>query len=317
MMKKQYLIVAISFFIFACGGNAENVSIENEQETPVLVEEKTSHLDEKELLAQTEIKIKESTEVNEKIEAKEPVVDQKEIEDETVDEIIETAEKVLPTVTEIRANHEVWNDLTKKYVTPAGKVNYNLMKANISKIKAYLSHLEKTSPQTNWSKNEKLAYWINLYNASTVYLVASNYPVSSITKINGGKPWDKKFVKSGAKVYSLNDIENNIVRPKFKDPRIHAALNCAAVSCSKLLNGAYLSESLDAQLDKQVRAWVNDSSKNKLNGNKVQISQIFDWYKVDFKGGVVPFLNKYLSTSVAVQSNAKISYLEYNWVLNE
>ena len=212
---------------------------------------------------------------------------------------------------------ELENTITKKNVGGSGKVDYKGMKTDLAKIKAYLLHLEKTVPTADWSKNEKLAYWINLYNASTVYLIVSNYPTTSITKLSGGKPWDKKFIKSGTNTYSLNDIENNIVRPQFKDPRIHAALNCAAVSCPKLLNGAYLPSKLNAQLDTQVRAWINDATKNKLNVNKAQVSKIFEWYKVDFKGGVVSFINKYTSSNTALLSTAKISYLEYDWALNE
>lgn len=89
------------------------------------------------------------------------------------------------------------------------------------------------------------------------------------------------------------------------------------MSCPKLLNEAYNPTGLDAQLDKQTRAWINDGTKNKLSGNKAQLSQLFDWYKTDFKDGVVAFINQYISTGVALESNAKITYLEYNWALNE
>jgi len=322
-MKKQYLTLVMSFFIFACGGNAENIKTEKSVE----IVEVTS----KNKVQEIEVEEKEVNEIiteakseNKTEEKAAPIiiVENSVTEDVNaeiivVEEDVKVEELVLAVTEFPKAKHEAWNSLTQKYVSAAGKVNYKGMKADLSKIKAYLLHLEKTAPKSTWSKNEKLAYWINLYNASTVYLIASNYPVKSITKINGGKPWDKKFIKSGSKVYSLNDIENTIVRPTFKDPRIHAALNCAAVSCPKLLNGAFLPASLNAQLDKQVRAWVNDVSKNKLSGNKVQISQIFDWYKVDFKGGVIAFLNKYNSTNIAVETKAKISYLEYNWALNE
>ena len=215
------------------------------------------------------------------------------------------------------ATHESWNALLKKHVTPSGKVNYKGMKSSLTIIDDYLKHLKENSPKKDWSKNEKLAYWINLYNAATVSLIASNYPTSSITKLSGGKPWDKKFVKSGDKVYSLNQIENEIVRPQFKDPRIHAALNCAAVSCPNLLNEAFVPNQLNAQLDQQTKVWVNDASKNKLQDSKVKVSQIFDWYADDFKasGGVVAFINQYATTKVSAK--AKVAYLAYDWSLNE
>ncbi len=213
--------------------------------------------------------------------------------------------------------HSSWNNLLKKNVTVSGKVNYKAMKSSLKAIESYLKYLNDNAPKKEWSKNEKLAYWINLYNASTVYFIASNYPIKSITKLEGGKPWDKKFVKSGDKVYSLNQIENEIIRPRFKEPRIHVALNCAAISCPKLLNEAYLANKLEHQLTQQTKVWINDSSKNVLTAKKVKVSQLFDWYAADFKvvGGVVAFINKYATTKVS--EKARISYLEYNWALNE
>ncbi|PCI93947.1 MAG: hypothetical protein COB15_15345 [Flavobacteriales bacterium] len=219
------------------------------------------------------------------------------------------AQNKLPT-------HSDWNSITKKNVSVSGKVNYKGMKASLSKIEGYLKILKENAPKKEWPKNEKLAYWINLYNASTVYLIASNYPISSITKLEGGKPWDKNFVESGDKIYSLNQIENEIIRPRFKDPRIHAALNCAAVSCPSLLNEAYVGNKLEDQLTQQTKVWINDPSKNLLNQNVVKISKIFDWYAADFKavGGVVAFINKYSTKNSA---SKKIRFLEYNWALNE
>jgi hypothetical protein len=313
-MKKQYLTIILSFFIFACGGNAEN----NTKETTSIVEEQSANFLE---VKQNEVIEVEPVFDDEAIvieEIVEVLAEEKETSnEEPKEEVVETVKEVITVVEKIRADHDVWNTITKKNVSGTGKVDYKGMKTDLAKIKAYLLHLEKTVPTAEWSKNEKLAYWINLYNASTVYLIASNYPTKSITKLSGGKPWDKKFVKSGTNTYSLNDIENNIVRPQFKDPRIHAALNCAAVSCPKLLNGAYLPSKLNAQLDTQVRAWINDATKNKLNVNKAQVSKIFEWYKVDFKDGVVSFINKYTSSNTALLSTAKISYLEYDWALNE
>ena len=150
-------------------------------------------------------------------------------------------------------------------------------------------------------------------------MVASNYPTSSITKLEGGKPWDKKFVKSGDKIYTLNQIENEIIRPQFKDPRIHAALNCAAVSCPKLLQGAYFPAKLDEQLNQQCYAWINDESKNQITPNKLNLSQIFNWYKADFKasGGVIKFVGKYNHSKIMIHPKVKISYKEYHWGLNE
>ncbi|PKP44970.1 MAG: hypothetical protein CVT95_09925, partial [Bacteroidetes bacterium HGW-Bacteroidetes-12] len=214
-------------------------------------------------------------------------------------------------------NHQLWNELSKKYVTEKGKVNYKGFKSELTELKKYIDYLAEKPVKNDWSKNEALAYWFNLYNASTVYLIASNYPISSITNLENGKPWDKKFIQSGDKTYSLNDIENVIVRPKYKEPLVHVAFNCAAGSCPILLNEAFVPEKLYAQLNAQAKKWVNDTSKNKLDVDNIKISQIFEWYKSDFDvvGGVVGFINKYANTKV--NETATISFLEYNWNLNE
>ncbi|WP_299601120.1 DUF547 domain-containing protein [uncultured Aquimarina sp.] len=230
-------------------------------------------------------------------------------------EVKKTSKKKENKVIKVRPDHSIWDQLTKKYVSSSGKVNYRGFKSNISKIEEYLTHLQKTYPKKDWTKNEKLAYWFNLYNASTIQLVASSYPVKSIKNINSGKPWDKKFIKSGSKVYSLNQIENTIVRPNFNEPRLHVAFNCAAVSCPKLLKGAFFPSKLNYQLETLSRSWINDTSKNKIGSDKIVISKIFEWYAVDFKKGVIPFINRYAITKA--NESANIQYLEYNWKLND
>lgn len=232
-----------------------------------------------------------------------------------------TIEETLPeTEKELVVNdkpNQTWDELTKKYVSVSGKINYKGFKSELSQLKSYMDYLSENPVKATWSKNEELAYWFNLYNAVTVYLIASNYPTSSITKLEKGKPWDKKFIKSGDKTYSLNDIENVIVRPKFNEPLVHVAFNCAAVSCPILLNEAFVAEKLTAQLTKQAKNWVNDASKNEITPDKIKVSQLFDWYKADFDkvGGIIGFINTY--SNIKVNENAKISYLEYNWNLNE
>ncbi len=329
-MKKESLIIVVAALFFACGSNAGNngVTIETEektekvesavelevfQENENLVDVSTNELTEQKSEEIIETVVVTTDDTEDKLE--EVLVVEKEI---IVDEPVEVVEEVNHLdVEKLMVDHSSWDSLLKKNVSSAGKVNYKGMKVSISILEKYLNLLKENPPKEEWSKNEKLAYWINLYNASTVHLIASNYPASSITKLSGGKPWDKKFVKSGDKVYTLNQIENDIVRPRFKDPRIHAALNCAAVSCPSLLNEAFVASMLNNQLNKQCMVWVKDVTKNKLEENKLKVSQIFDWYKDDFKagGGVVTFINKYATTKVSPK--AKVSYLEYNWALNE
>jgi len=213
-------------------------------------------------------------------------------------------------------DYEDYNAFLQKFVYPSGKVKYADIKANKATMNEIVKEFESNTPQSDWSRNEKLAYWINVYNLYTIKLVVDNYPTSSIKNIAGGKPWDKKFIPIGGKTYSLNNVENDIIRPRFKEPRIHFAVNCASKSCPVLLNKAYKPSKLSAQLTYQTKRFLKDTSKNQFSGNTAKLSKIFSWYKEDFtrNGTVIDFINKYRSEKL---NNPKISYLEYSWSLNK
>lgn len=232
---------------------------------------------------------------------------------EPTNTIVETPEVVIPEF-----KHQAFDELLRKYVTSSGKVNYKGFKTEISKLNNYIKELDKQYVNYNsWSKNKQLAFWINVYNAHTIKLITDNYPVSSITKIKGGKPWDYKFIKLGDKTYTLNQVENEIIRPKFNEPRIHFAVNCAAKSCPKLMNKAWTENNLNSALTIQTKAFLANTTENQLSAKQVKLSKIFEWYNADFtkNGSLISFINKYSSTSV--NENAKVSYNEYNWQLNE
>ncbi len=211
-------------------------------------------------------------------------------------------------------SHKIWDQLLQKYVSSAGKVNYKGFKQSKTQLNAYLDELAKNPVQDKWSKAEKMAYWINAYNAFTIKLIVDNYPVSSITKLHNGKPWDVKWIKLGNQTYSLNNIENDILRPQFKDARIHFAVNCAAKSCPPLLNRAWTAENLDQYLNQQAKAFINHATYNKISVSAVQLSKIFEWYGEDF-GDIINYLNKY--ATIKIKSNATVKYIEYDWALNE
>lgn len=212
---------------------------------------------------------------------------------------------------------DVYNQILNNFVSSSGKVNYASIKTNKEMLGQAIQYFEENTPQSSWSKNQKLAYWINAYNLYTMKLVVDNYPVSSIKDIANGKPWDKKFIQLDGKTLSLNDIENGIIRKDFNEPRIHFAVNCASISCPKLLNKAYTSSNLNSLLESQTKNFINDNSMNKIGSSSIEISNIFDWYKADFikTGTVIDFLNEYSSTKI--EDNAKTSYKEYNWNLNK
>ena len=215
-----------------------------------------------------------------------------------------------------QTNNEIWTNLLKKYVSSDGKVNYKGLKKESKKVDEYISQLKKNIPLTTWSSNEKKAYWINTYNAFTIKLVLEKYPLKSIKDLtfNGKSAWDYKWIEIGENKLSLNDIENNKLRKNFNDPRIHFILNCASFSCPLLLNKAFTSENIDDLLTQQTKIFINDKLKNKITSSKIEISEIFSWYKEDFEN-VIMFLNKY--SSVKIDEKATITYLPYNWSLND
>jgi chemotaxis protein histidine kinase CheA len=228
--------------------------------------------------------------------------------------IEEKIEKVKEIKEEMAFSHKAFDDLLRKYVSSTGKVNYSGFKKDQAKLKGYLKELEGQAVESGWSKNKKLAYWINAYNAYTIDLIVNNYPVKSITDLEGGKPWDKKFINLNGKTLSLNNIENDIIRPTFKDARIHFAVNCAAKSCPPLLNKAWTADNLQSELEKRTKAFINDSSYNTISTGSATISKIFEWYAVDF-GNLNEYLAKYSKTPV--NGSTKINYNEYDWSLNE
>ena len=213
-----------------------------------------------------------------------------------------------------QVKHDTWNELLQDHVSQSGKVNYKAIKSEGAKLDKYLTTLKNNPPKSTWSKDEKLAYWINAYNAFTVKLIVDNYPVTRITDLDDGKPWDVKWIKIGDKIYSLNNIEHDIIRPEFKEPRIHFAVNCAAKSCPPLLNKAWTAANLEKTLDQQARQFVNNSRYNTIEDGTVKVSKIFDWYGKDF-GNLIQYLNKY--TDAKIKSNAKVEFRGYDWRLNE
>ena len=221
-------------------------------------------------------------------------------------------------------DHQIWDKLLKKHVGDDGFVNYKGFIKDSVEFNSYLKMLSDNPPAENWTENEQKAYWINAYNAFTIKLILKYYPVKSIKDIGSSiqipfvnTPWDVKFIQIGKEKYNLNNIEHGILRKKFSDPRIHMTLVCASHSCPSLWNHAYSVEDLDKQMDDRAATFINDPTRNKVEGTKSELSKIFDWYKMDFnkKGSVMDFINKY--SKVKLTKETKISYLDYDWNLNE
>ena len=217
-------------------------------------------------------------------------------------------------ITSSTLNHSSWNLLLQKHVSEEGNVNYKGFKTDRSALNDYIKTLSENVPTDDWSSKEKLAYWINTYNALTVDLIVQNYPIKSIKDIKD--PWKQRLWKLGNKWYDLDEIEHQIIR-KMGEPRIHFALVCAAKSCPKLYNKAFTADNLEESLSELTREFLSDTSKNEISENRLKLSKIFKWFAKDFKenGTLIDFLNLY--SDVTIAQNAKISYTTYNWELNE
>ena len=211
-------------------------------------------------------------------------------------------------------NHDLWTDLLQMHVSADGDVDYNGFKTNTQKLEAYIGFLAINIPNNNWSKKEKLAYWINAYNALTVDLIIRNYPVKSIKDIKN--PWKQRLWKLGDKTYSLEEIEHDILR-KMNEPRIHFAIVCASYSCPKLQNKAFIAEDLETQLTRATKEFLADKNRNEISENSIELSKIFSWFSKDFteNGTLIEFLNQY--SMVQISPKAKKRFKDYNWALNE
>jgi hypothetical protein len=220
-------------------------------------------------------------------------------------------------------NHEIWADLLGKYVKPGG-VDYSGFKTEEDRLDQYLKVLEDTDPE-KLSRNEQYAYYINAYNAWTIKLILSGYPeITSIKELGNffKSPWEKEFVRIDSRLTTLDDIEHNILRPRFKDPRVHFAINCSAISCPPLRPEPYRGQTLDHQLEDSTRSFVNDENRYRLDGNNLFVSRIFKWFSEDFSDGVLGFYLKYaegnLKEKLAAQRGTlKVKYLHYDWSLND
>lgn len=221
-------------------------------------------------------------------------------------------------------DHQAWTKLLEKHVDEEGLVDYRAFLQDRPALQTYLNMLEEQPPSPNWSKAEQLAYWINAYNAYTIDLVLEYYPVQSIKDIGSSvqlpfvnTPWDIEFIQLGGQTYDLNNIEHNIIREEFDEPRIHFALVCAAYSCPKLRREAYTAGKLDAQLSEQAGEFLSNPEKNRIKSDELKLSKLFDWYQGDFTKDqtLTEFLKQY--TDVAISPDAGITYMEYDWRLNE
>jgi len=218
----------------------------------------------------------------------------------------------------IQGQTSIFNSLLKKNVDGKGMVDYQSLKNNETILDNYLAYLQETKPTENWSLNKEKAYWLNTYNAYTIKIILTYYPLKSIKdiKIDGKTAWKTPLIKVGKNNYTLDWIEHEILRKKYNDPRIHVGINCASISCPKLGNFAFSESNVDTALTSLMIDFINDNERNKISENNLELSKIFDWFSTDFKknGTIIEYLNKY--TRRKINEKAIIKYLTYDWSLN-
>lgn len=244
--------------------------------------------------------------------------------------------------------HHVWNELVAKNVVAINnghstEVDYAAMKVQYSELQTYLASLSAVTVDDfeNFSKPKQLAFLINAYNAWTVDLILTEYPnIESIKDLGSffKSPWNKEFIPLFGEIISLNNIEHDLIRgsedsdgePKYNEPRIHFAVNCASIGCPALRSEAYTAEKLEQQLEEQTIHFLSDKTRNTVKKDELHLSSIFKWYEDDFEQG---FRDSYsLSEFILLYSDAMklnsaqiiqlkdddmdIEFLDYNWELN-
>ncbi|OGL58966.1 MAG: hypothetical protein A3J27_08055 [Candidatus Tectomicrobia bacterium RIFCSPLOWO2_12_FULL_69_37] len=232
----------------------------------------------------------------------------------------------------VRVDHAEWGRFLSKYLVRGGdgvnRVRYGgVAPGDRQALSGYVQRLSGMAVSL-LSRPEQLAYWINLYNALTVQVILGHHPVNTILRINISPgwfavgPWGKKLVRVEGEALSLDDIEHRILRPIWRDPRIHYAVNCASVGCPNLAPAPFTAGTADAMLTEGARAYVNHPRGVRLTEYGPVVSSIYHWYAEDFGGsdaGVLAHLRRYASPHLAARL-AKFSRIAdhgYDWDLNE
>ncbi len=230
-------------------------------------------------------------------------------------------------------DHSSWDDLLARYVQEGSGAKSGIAlfqyaavsAADLKTLRQYLQQLAEV-PVRQLSRAEQQAYWINLYNALTVEVILSNYPLASIRDISSGffssGPWgEKRFQVDGENV-SLDEIEHRILRPIWQDARLHYAVNCASIGCPNLAASAYTADNTDELLTAGAFAYVNHSRGAAVVDGELTVSSIYDWFQEDFGGneaGVIEHLKQYAEDNLAEQlaQVTTVANYQYDWSLNE
>ncbi len=230
-----------------------------------------------------------------------------------------------------RVDHARWADLLRTLLRPQPNGRWLVAYAAAgaeerTALEAYLAGLAAV-PVSALARPEQMAFWINLYNALTVKVVLDHWPVRSIRDIDispglfADGPWGAKLIAVEGEVLSLDDVEHRILRPIWRDPRVHYAMNCASMGCPDLAPEPYRADRLDDQLDAAGHRFVNHPRAVRLEGGKLFVSSIYHWFKNDFGGddrSVIKHLCAYAAPplAMALQTRARIDGHAYDWAIN-
>ena len=233
----------------------------------------------------------------------------------------------IPGVSAATFDHSKFDQALKKYVDDKGLVDYNSI-AKDSGFSEYVQSLQNARVE-EFSRDGQLAFWINGYNAVTIDKVIKKKPKKSVRETFIPGVWTAtKFFTSrehivAGKRLSQDDIEHEILRKQFKDPRIHFAIICASMGCPPLPRIAYTEENVQARLEEETRKYLNSPRGTRIDRaeNTLHMSKLFDWFATDFiqkSGSTLAFMQPYLHEEVRIflERDPMISYLEYNWALN-
>ena len=229
----------------------------------------------------------------------------------------------------ITIDHGLWNDFLSRYVSPntdgINRVEYSAVKRNdFDSLESYIAKLSEIEISL-YNHDEQRAFWINLYNALTVREILKHYPVSSIREIRSGfftsGPWQKKLVVVENTALKLDDIEHRILRPIWGDPRLHYAVNCAALGCPNLQPAAFTSVNAEQLLELGAREFINHPRAVTVARGKLRVSSIYDWFEEDFgnsESGVIEHLKQYAKPELLAEigTRTRIDGDFYDWALN-
>jgi Protein of unknown function, DUF547 len=226
---------------------------------------------------------------------------------------------------------KVWDGLLRKYVDSEGRVNYSSWKSqDYSTLTQWLDSLERIDLDPNLTRDQQLALWINLYNAFTVSAILERYPIASIRPMLFGVPnwiaflwfFQRRVYRFAQQTYSLAQIENQMLRKRLMEPRIHFAIVCASIGCPLLRGEAYTPEKVIEQLEDDAIRFINNSAKVRydIQTGTLYCSKIFKWYQQDFLAvspSIPEYIRSFLPPDLPLSALTPISYLDYDWNLNQ